>query len=44
MHEYDYPVYVESKLSFIDLLTTKLTSRMITAAMWDPGLAGWLWS
>lgn len=44
MYEYDYLVYVELKLSFIDLLITKFIFRVIIVVMWDFGLVGWLWS
>lgn len=44
MYEYDYLVYVELKLSFIDLLIMKFIFRVIIVVMWDFGLVGWLWS
>lgn len=44
MYEYDYLVYVELKLSFIDLLIMKFIFCVIIVVMWDFGLVGWLWS
>lgn len=44
MYEYDYLVYVELKLSFIDLLIMKFIFCVNIVVMWDFGLVGWLWS
>lgn len=44
MYEYDYLVYVELRLSFIDLLIMKFIFCVIIVVMWDFGLVGWLWS